>query len=334
VVLGAGPGLEDSLPAIRGLQESGVPVLACDASLAFCRCHGIEADLVMSIDGQCITYLHLLSALRHPGSRREPGRILDLAATPVWSRSGGEITYAGSHHPLIDHFRLEGLELPELDTQGGNVGHSMVAWAAAHGAGTIHIFGLDFAYLDGLPYARPGFFYDDAGRSACRLKPLEHRVAGLWMGQDLAGQADTAGRRLVTMRLAEYRRRFEAFAAGLPCRIIDHGHEPGRQLGGTPRPTVSRQEPERLRAATVDTASLCRRYVADLSDAGIADRDPLEIWENGSAGERRLLATLLPLMAHELAFVLKAEGQNTDSRRKAFLAAKEQTRIVMTRFFS
>jgi hypothetical protein len=331
-VLGAGPSLERSLPEIRSLQASGVRVLSCDASLAFCRRHGIEADLVMSIDGQCITYLHLLSAVRHGAWRALPRRILDLAATPVWARTGDGICFAGSRHPLIDYFRLEGLDLPELDTQGGNVGHCMTAWAAAHGAETIHVFGLDFAYLRGMPYARPGFFYDDAERVSDRLSPLEHRVAGLWLGQDLAAGGRDVGRR-VTVRLGEYRRRFEAFAAGLPCRVIDHGQVPSLCLGGQSRPAAMRLT-EFARTSAADPAGLCHSYLATLSEAAFGDSDPLEIWENGDTRERRILATLLPLMAYELAFLLKCEGQNSDIRRKAFLAAKEHTRTVMTRFFS
>lgn len=337
LVLGAGPGLEKTLPRIRELQTRGIPTLVCDAALPFCLEYGLKIDWLMTIDGQSITYLHLLSAAR-PGNDRSWVTIMDLGAHPAWSRNSSRVSFVGSRHPLIAYLRQEGCNIPELDTQGGNVGQSMVTWASLHGASSIHVFGLDFAYLDGRPYARPGFFYDDAACLSQRLSTFEQKVAGLYMDQDFTIDHRFGVLRQVTPRLAGYRRQFEEMIGNLDSAIMDYGQEPELHLnagvGSADFLPKLAADPEKPKKTSNDPAKILRQYAKLLARPDFCETDPLILWEHGNRIDRRLVATLLPLMAFELAFLLKTGKQSTDSRKEAFFAACNHTRDVLNRFFT
>jgi hypothetical protein len=332
MVIGAGPSLERHLPNIRDLLSTGCTVIACDAALGFCRYHDIPVDYMVSIDGQSIAYLHLLTGRRNTDPIKSIV-VADLCAHPGYGRMAECPEFVGSDHPLISWLRMRGAPLPRIDCSSGNVGGAMVSWADSRGAETIHVFGLDFAYFNGQPYARPSFFHDDRGPKTSRLCPLEQHMVRLYIGDDLCFTPCAAGVSITTTRLRAYEQAFNADLNRIQSTLHIYGNSGKRQVHDSPRPNIRKNDPP----AAVGAEGLWDGLAVYRSLVEAEDwnsLDPLELWEHGDREQINLLLTLLPLMAWNMANILQSDPESTDIRRKAFLAAVGQTRQLLARFFT
>jgi hypothetical protein len=154
LITAAGPSLEGQLPQVGRMQAEGATLLATDTSLPLLLSAGLVPDVVLSIDCQVVSYHHFFKGL--------PGKtvlILDLASPPILTRQTDRILFFSSSHPFSLYLNRFYRPFPILDLSGGNVTHAALSLAREAGAREVFLFGADFSYPSGRPYARDTYLY-------------------------------------------------------------------------------------------------------------------------------------------------------------------------------
>ena len=219
LITAAGPSLEDNLPRIRRLHRDGAVLLATDTSLPFLAGSGIAPDIVLSIDCQAVSFHHFLKGLPD-----EAALVLDLASPPVLTRLTNRILFFSSGHPFSLYLNRLYRPFPILDLSGGNVTHAALSLAGLTGAEEVHLFGADFSYPRGRPYARGTYLYPYFQSSSVRTDGNEDRF---WKFIDSSRpRRETAGDswRLRTASMDHYRESLEKTLTGLDFAVT---HEKG-----------------------------------------------------------------------------------------------------------
>jgi len=154
LITAAGPSLEGQLPEIRKKHSEGASLLATDTSLPLLISKGITPDIILSIDCQIVSYHHFLKRIP-----RSTVLVLDLASPPVLTRMTDNILFFSSGHPFSLYLNKLYRPFPILNLSGGNVTHAAVSLAQISGAREVHLYGADFSYPFGQPYARGTYLY-------------------------------------------------------------------------------------------------------------------------------------------------------------------------------
>ncbi|NNM54656.1 MAG: DUF115 domain-containing protein [Spirochaetales bacterium] len=178
IIAGAGPGLESALesPSNRKLlfdRPANVKLFAVDTALPALICRGIEPDLIVSLDGQMVSYQHFLPAF--------PPHIpilADLASLPLLNRLTNPLLRFLSAQPLHRWIASRYPDLPQLLTPFGQVAGSALEAAYQWGAQKALLWGLDFAYPQAKTYARGTYIYPYFDQRANRLQPLDSNMVG------------------------------------------------------------------------------------------------------------------------------------------------------------
>ncbi len=269
VVTGAGPSLEAQIGELSALRSQAF-LIASDTSMPALLHHGINPDLVLSIDCQQISYHHFLQ-----GFPQGVPLVLDLASPPVLTRLTGRTVFFSSGHPFSRYLSSNWRPFPFIDTSGGNVSHAAVSLAAHLGAREIHLFGLDFSYPEGKSYSRGTYIYPLFRSRELRTCPLEalffsfilknSSIIKEWIGPTL---------RYTTKPLIAYKERLEAMLGGIPARIVPH--TAGGVLLNAPQEARAASPGNILAAgaARSDWRSFLRSYRRDL-EALPAPRSPV-----------------------------------------------------------
>jgi hypothetical protein len=200
IITGAGPGLEEALPAIAAMRREGAAVLAAASSFPALAAGGIQPDLVISADGGGWARFHLWEAVR-----RSAGRPFFLAApltAALPCQCHGFPVLPLSDGSLWQEAVLEKLGIPRLVfPQRGTVTASALDLALHCTKGGVFLAGMDLANEDIKTHARPYALDRFRDEGATRLKPRysrafvragqisasgSHRVYAEWFGGQLA----------------------------------------------------------------------------------------------------------------------------------------------------
>jgi len=211
----AGPSLDHQLDLIHKKRKDFF-LLATDTSLPSLLEADIMPDAVISIDCQHISYYHFMRGL--------PADIplfTDLASPPiVVSRTPKPRFFTGGH-PLTVFVSRSWRSFPHIDTSGGNVTYAAVALADLMGAENIYLYGADFSYPKGEPYARGSYIHPYFQRRQTRILPLESLFAAfVFRNESLHLERDTNSWRYETKPLSGYRQKLERLSQNLGARII------------------------------------------------------------------------------------------------------------------
>ena len=215
LITAAGPSLQDQLPRIRKLQADGASLLATDTSLPFLASAGIAPNMVLSIDCQVVSYHHFLKGLPE-----KTILILDLASPPILTRRTDRILFFSSAHPFSLYLNRLYRPFPILDLSGGNVTHAAVSLAQATGAGEVHLFGADFSYPGGRPYARGTYLYPYFQSRSLRIGGSEDAFWKFIAGSKPRRETDDRGWRLRTSSMDHYRESLEKAMGSMEIDLI------------------------------------------------------------------------------------------------------------------
>ena len=158
-IIAAGPSLDESAKAIQESREKYF-VIATDTALKVFGRRKIKVDAVVSLDAQCLSAEHFNGAVCGDAIFA-----LDLAANPSIAkyaqRKNAKILFYNSGHPLAS-FASGFCKAPfaRLESGGGTVAICAADFAMQCGFAKIKIFGADFGYSNGKPYAK-GTYLDD-----------------------------------------------------------------------------------------------------------------------------------------------------------------------------
>lgn len=164
IIIAAGPTLDSKINFLRKNREN-LFVFATDTAFLSLEKQGIVPDAVISIDGQMISYKHFV---KKPDEKTL--FIFDLMANPSAVRQikkyTDNIIFSVTNHPF-EQFCAE--TAPEsfikADASSGTVTIAALDFALKAGFSKIKIFGADFGYLNGKPYAK-GTYLDNINYSA------------------------------------------------------------------------------------------------------------------------------------------------------------------------
>ena len=295
LITGAGPSLEEQLPKIRTLRKAGAFLAATDTSLPALRAASIPPDAVISIDCQVISFHHFLKGLP-----RETVLILDLASPPVLARLTDRVLFFTSAHPFSLYLNKLYRPFPLIDLSGGNVTHAAVSLAEAAGAREVHLFGADFSYPLGRPYAAGTYIFPYFHSRSTRITSAESDFRSFIANSHPRRENSGGGWRWRTALMDHYRDSLEKSVNRLNCTFT---HEPGDgpRVNQSPRPPRPNGEriPSILSGGPVKTGR--RDFIGDyrrrLEELPRFSGSPRDYLAGLSPENRQVWATLLPQAA-------------------------------------
>ena len=166
-VIAAGPSLDKNIHRLTD-DRSSYYIISTDTAYGPLLLRGISPDAVVSVDGQSISKTHFYIC---PQASKDKNTlfIFDLCASPDAVRlvktRGYRTLFIQSGHPL-SQFISSFTSIPSLKTGAGTVTIAACDWARVCGFKTIELFGADFSYSSGKPYAKgtyldKKYYYED-----------------------------------------------------------------------------------------------------------------------------------------------------------------------------
>jgi uncharacterized Rossmann fold enzyme len=296
-ICAAGPSLDAQIPILRERRRTHpIFVIAADTCLPALLAGGVKPDAIVSIDCQHISYCHFIGT-----DCADIPLFLDIASPPLLSGFSRSLFFFRGGHPLAAYLCLKWRLLPPLDTSGGNVTYACLSLAEQLGARRITVYGADFSYPLGKPYARGTYFYPLFERKQNRLSPLEAGISSFlyrspFLPLENEGRRGNVSPCYETTSLRFYRKSFEEKASameaevsaeaglGIPLEIRKKTNKPlasGRQ-------TIDFAPGKPL----MDSRDFLDQYRKDIKALPVFGRGM-----NLSADESQVFTTLLPLLA-------------------------------------
>ncbi len=298
IITAAGPSLHKQLPRIRALHRGGAVLLATDTSLPFLISEGETPDIVLSIDCQIVSYHHFLKGLP-----RKTLLLLDLASPPVLTRMTDRVLFFASGHPFSLYLNRLYRPFPILDLSGGNVTHAAVSLARAAGAGEIHLFGADFSYPMGRPYAKGTYLYPYFQSRSARTGGSEDSFWRFINSSRPRRESSGGSWRLRTASMDHYRESLEKTISSPDANVVQEDGDgvPLRTSGAsrTHAPSSRGKFASLLSAgkASVGWKEFLKGYVGRLESLPPLNGPPQDYLADLCTEDRQAWATLLPSAA-------------------------------------
>jgi len=295
-ICAAGPSLNDQIPLLRERQKESLFVIAADTAMSALLAGGVKPDAVVSIDCQHISYCHFIGT-----DCADIPLFLDIASPPLLSGFSRRPYFFCGGHPLAAYLCQKMMPLPVLDTSGGNVTYACLSLAQRLGARRITVYGADFSYPLGKPYARGTYFYPLFERQQNRLSPLEAGVSSFlyrspFLPPENGGNRSKVSPCYETTSLRFYRKSFEEKASAMEAEVSAEAGLgiPLEISRKTSKPFSSGQAIDFVPGkALMDTREFLDQYKKEIKALPVFGRGM-----NLSSGEeRQVFTTLLPLIA-------------------------------------
>lgn len=219
-IIAAGPTLDKTVEKIRKDRVSYF-VIATDTAFSALEERKIEADCVVSVDGQSVSHAHFMHAIDN-----DTIFVFDLCANSSAARkvveAGGKAIFTESGHPLARYASTYTgrRAFQVIETGSGTVTIAAADFAIKTGFTHLEFFGADFSYVDGLPYAK-GTYLDRIYRSdETMLDNFETRFDKLMFRTELK---KTGKRKFTTEILESYSESMESFLKNRGFKRIENG---------------------------------------------------------------------------------------------------------------
>ena len=263
IVAGAGPGLETALkePRHQKLLYQRPPshrLFAVDTALPALISRGIEPDLIVSLDGQMVSYQHFL-----PSFPEHIPLLAELSSLPLLNRLKNPLLRFLGVHPLHRWIHSRYPELPQFSFPFGQVAGSALEAAYHWGAQKALLWGLDFAYPEGKTYARGTYVYPYFEQRAHRLRPLDSQlVAFAFRTQSLQRWKTSQGLSYTNPVLKGYREQLEM---GVQSWTMNFDVWEGRGLElRLPKQNISHQKTPHLPISYTPSAERWKQFQTEL----------------------------------------------------------------------
>jgi hypothetical protein len=328
VVAGAGPSLEQSLPALKEAR-AGFLLAAADTALPRLMEESLEPDIVVALEAQLANIQDFL-----PSRGAAALLACELSAHPATARlfPRGRFFFSSRFAPLALFGRLaEAGLLPSPFPALGSVGV-----AAAHAGlrltgGDVFLTGLDFSFPGSRTHARGTPPHLAALRSASRVRGVDQDAVGSLAARRAIREKDKAGDGVMTdLVLRSYRDGLRVEAAGSAGRVWDLGRT-GLDLG------ISRIDEDaflgRVRAAgachpritvrpgpAFPAASLLRFLDSEISLLDRAVGRLASLLSAAKAGAEIPVEDRSLLAAVDYTFLHFPDGREPDALSRSFLA--------------
>lgn len=178
-IIAAGPSLDKSIEKIKQNIDK-YHIISTDTAYPSLIKRNIKVDAVISIDGQKISSTHFLSCKE----KIDEGIlfVFDLSANPeavkYVIKKGHKIEFIKNNHPLSNYSLLD-YDIKTVEMGSGTVTEAACDWARQNSFKKIELFGADFCYNSGKPYAKGTYLDINFGKNQNRFESLESKFISL-----------------------------------------------------------------------------------------------------------------------------------------------------------
>lgn len=207
-IIAAGPSLNKTAAELKENRRKYF-IISTDTAYNSLKRNNLTADVVVSVDGQMISHSHFISKPDEKtkfvfdlcASSSAIRKILKSKNEVLLSESGHPLTNYASHYDGKNHF-------VHLETGSGTVTIAAANFAAAAGFEKIKLFGADFSYIDGLPYAKGTYLDTNFRQNETRISNAESKFVNLLFRTQIIKISKT---RFTTEVLNSYKTSMEDF---------------------------------------------------------------------------------------------------------------------------
>lgn len=180
-IIAAGPTLDESMSTLREKRRDFF-VIATDTTTGPLYRNGINPDAIVCVDAQSISSEHFYPIPAADQGSKSPLVFLDICSAPSTMRMlrsrGIQPVFFHSGHPLAS-LAAEECGMMQVETGSGTVTIAAADIARQLGFTRLRLFGADFAYSHGKPYAKGTYLDARFGSWSTALLPAEQQFAAL-----------------------------------------------------------------------------------------------------------------------------------------------------------
>jgi len=296
-IVAAGPSLNHQINTLKKLKSQGAFIICTDTALGALFFNNIEADAVVSIDCQHISYNHFAGI----NLKKKIPLVLDIASPPLLSCFDSFFpVLCSSGHPLARFFCETFNRFPHLDTSGGNVTYACLSLAETLGAKRITLFGADFSYVGANSYARGTYIYPYFLNRQIRTSSLEAKFSSfLYRSAFLTPEKkDQIYRETSSLRF--YRNKLEEKVSMMEAQVFcENGFGAPITLkknNQPPRTSIKREENYNAPQTTIGGIEFLSQYKNEISALPQAN-EKKNYFLRINLKQKHIFTTLLPLAA-------------------------------------
>ena len=190
VIIAAGPSLDRTISMLSA--SDNYFIIATDTASLSLLNKGIIPDVIISIDGQAVSYNHFLNKKKSSenGNQKQPLYGFDLCSNTSALQhiisSGGKFFFFSSGHPLASAINSSlGLPFPSLFSGAGTVTITALDFALQAGFKKLIILGADFSYQNGKAYTSGTYLDALYNKDSYKLYGSEQNFAKLMFRTEL-----------------------------------------------------------------------------------------------------------------------------------------------------
>ena len=194
VVVAAGPSLDKTLSLLaQDKAHEKYFIIATDTAGQTLIKKGISPDVIVSIDGQAVSYNHFIS--KDKSQREKTIYAFDLSANSSAARhlieAGSRLMFFCSGHPLSSAINASNRKyFPVFFSGAGTVTITALDMAIQSGFKKILILGADFSYPDGKAYAAGTYLDSLYNLKSSKLTETEKTYSALMFRTELINNSD------------------------------------------------------------------------------------------------------------------------------------------------
>ena len=214
VIVAAGPSLDKTISILKeesSDENKNYFIISTDTAAQSLVKQNIIPDVIISIDGQSVSYNHFLNI--NDSVNKKTLFAFDLSANTSAARhiisNGNQVLFFCSGHPLASAINAScGKPFPCLFSGAGTVTITAVDFAVNAGFKNIKILGADFSYSNGKAYAAGTYLDALYNKSSSRITDTEQTYSKLMFRTELTKLSPTS---YTTQILKAYRISLEKY---------------------------------------------------------------------------------------------------------------------------
>ena len=218
-VIAAGPTLEKAVLELKR-NEDNYFIISTDTAFSTLLKSDIIPQAVISIDGQQVSSSHFINS-KTKACFNHTVFFFDLCSNSSIAKNilqhNGRLIFFKSGHPLCELADINNNSIPKLFSGSGTVTIAATDLAVKLGFSNIKVFGADFSYINGKPYAKGTYLENIFTSRSTRLQNAEAKYLSLMYRTPLI---QTGCKNYTTEILNAYKTSFEQYLSDNSLRFI------------------------------------------------------------------------------------------------------------------
>lgn len=205
-IIAAGPSLDDTISYLK--ESDSYFIISTDTAYQSLVKNKIIPDIVVSVDGQNVSYNHFLNIPENSKTIFLFDVSGNSTAVEKLINQNEKIYFINSNHPFVNYINLQNNVFPNLFSGTGTVTIAALDLAIQCGFTKIKIFGADFSYINGKSYTKGTYLEQLYEKNSNHLISFEKLFSKLQYRTELIKKDDKI---FTTEILESYRTSMEDF---------------------------------------------------------------------------------------------------------------------------